>query len=305
MSYFNNGYKYKRVNKINCCCPGTGGTGPTGPNGSQGSQGPQGPSGIDGQSFTGPPGLSFTGPTGPTGPTGAIGPTGPAGLSFTGPTGPSGEDGNTGPTGPAGAGGTGPEGPTGPDNTTRIGHLLFGSNFYLNGTNPQIILTSFASGAGGPNQWWLIPHSNLIYTQTGIDALDNSGGAIISNIPPSMAIGYEELLITRIAVHLTGKNQTAPWGAITDVTLTAITYCEVSEEGKPIDPITYKLGTFNRSCTCIDLVEPITVRCNGTQTQFLSVNFQINFPGPLPNIKRNPSNISVSLLYKTPGKPPQ
>ena len=132
--------------------------------------------------------------------------------------------------------------------------------------------------------------------------MDNSGGAAISNIPPSMAIGYEELLITRIAVHLTGKNQTAPWGAGVSVTLTAITYCEVSEEGKPIDPSTNKLGTFNRSCTCIDLDSPITVGCNGTQTRFLSINFQIT---PAPNTKRNPSNISVSLLYKTPGEAPQ
>ena len=126
----NRGYKYKRNNKINCCCPSGEGTGPTGPDGFDGPQGLQGPTGINAQSFTGPEGDPYTGPRGPTGPSGAAGPQGPTGApgDSSPPDGPTGNDGVNTITGPTGndsiftgpTGNLGPTGPTGIDGIDTI-----------------------------------------------------------------------------------------------------------------------------------------------------------------------------------------
>jgi len=184
----NRGYKYKRNNKINCCCPSGEGTGPTGPDGFVGPQGLQGPTGINAQSFTGPEGDPYTGPRGPTGPSGAAGPQGPTGApgdpsppdgptgndgvnTITGPTGNNsiftGPTGNTGPTGPSGIDGidtiTGPTGedgsigPTGPTGASAIGPTgPTGSRFSRSGmllfgnTFSRTNVLPIGAGTGGP-----------------------------------------------------------------------------------------------------------------------------------------------------------
>ena len=196
----NRGYKYKRNNKINCCCPSGEGTGPVGPDGFVGPQGLQGPTGINAQSFTGPEGDPYTGPRGPTGPSGAAGPQGPTGApgdpsppdgptgndgvnTITGPTGNdsifTGPTGNLGPTGPTGIDGidtiTGPTGedgsigPTGPTGASAIGPTgPTGSRFSRSGmllfgnTFSRTNVLPIGAGTGGP----ATPLGNILVPNT-------------------------------------------------------------------------------------------------------------------------------------------
>lgn len=313
MSNLNKGYKYKRVNKINCCCPSNGGTGPTGPTGFPGPRGLQGPSGIDGQIIQGPTGDSYTGPRGPTGPPGDVGPTGPPGLSVTGSVGPTGIDGDDGPTGPDGPTNIGPTGPTGDTILTRQGFFHFGANFFdVSGGQAQPpLLTIDLSGA--PTGYWLVPGHDMINYQTSkiLRATNNTF------VPPSMAIGYQSVSLiqgrTNISVQLNQLN--CPLGLFgwldsssngSSVTLIGYPFCEVDEDGQPsIDESDeIKLGEWQLPCECRPYEGPeIKLGCNSAGTTlFLAVKMKINFTGL--TIKE-PSTISVAIGYETTGEPPQ
>ena len=335
----NRGYKYKRNNKINCCCPSGEGTGPTGPDGFDGPQGLQGPTGINAQNFTGPEGDPYTGPRGPTGPSGAAGPQGPTGApgnssppigptgndgsagqlgppgtdsTFTGPTGnigptgpsgidgidtitgPTGEDGSIGPVGPTGASAIGPTGPTGASIFDRQGHLLFGSTYALN------------AGLGVPfspdQPYYLIPQGNFIDERSELSIALLSPLTLTppssrsNNTPPSMAIGYNKILVSDIAVQLTRLNttpgsgwlQTIPTQNAISVRIDAVVFCGTSfpdtvpptvpptpldpNKGNPIDTPNsqvnvYPLGRFEeRGCFCRPLDSPFELGCNATWT---------------------------------------
>lgn len=314
MSNFNKGYKYKRVNKINCCCPSNGGTGPTGPTGLQGPRGLQGPSGIDGTgTIQGPTGDSYTGPRGPTGPSGDVGPTGPPGLSVTGSVGPTGIDGDDGPTGPDGPTNIGPTGPTGDTILTRQGFFHFGANFFdvSGGTTPAVQSIDLS---GAPVECWLVPGHDMINYQTSkiLRATNNTF------VPPSMAIGYQSILsLTNISVQLNQLNcPLGPFGWLdsssngSSVTLIGYPFCEVSDDGQPVvvgGEIKLQGGTgqpWERSCECRPYEGPeIKLGCNSAGTTlFLAVKMTINFTGL--TIKE-PSTISVAIGYKTSGEPPQ
>jgi len=318
MSSFNKGYKYKRVNKINCCCPSNGGTGPTGPTGTQGPRGLQGPSGIDGTgTVQGPTGDSYTGPRGPTGPSGDVGPTGPPGLSVTGSVGPTGVTGDVGPTGPDGPTNIGPTGPTGDTILARQGFFHFGANFFdVSGGAPAPGAGSIDL-SGNPTEYWLVPGYDMINYQTSkiLRATNNTF------VPPSMAIGYQSVLsLTDISVQLNQLNcPLGPFGWLDSspnpllpptVTLIGYSFCEVNEDGKPDPANEIKLGEWSRPCECrpVDDGDQIKLGCNipaGT-TLFLAVKMIINFQQPLGGLFiKEPSTISVAIGYKTSGEPPQ
>ncbi len=321
MSNFNKGYKYKRVNKINCCCPSNGGTGPTGPTGSQGPRGLQGPSGIDGTgTVQGPTGDSYTGPRGPTGPTGDVGPTGPPGLSVTGSVGPMGVTGDVGPTGPDGPTNIGPIGPTGDTILTRQGFFHFGANFFdVSGGIP-------APGAGSidltgnPTAYWLVPGHDMINYQTSkiLRATNNTF------VPPSIAIGYQSILsLTEISVKLNQLNCPLGVGWLDSspnpllpatVRLTGYPFCEVDDDGQPIlGDASFNLQGVNNKpwvlpCECRSYEgDPIKLGCNSAGTTlFLAVKMEIIFQQPIGGLFiKEPSTISVAIGYKTSGEPPQ
>ena len=398
----NRGYKYKRNNKINCCCPSGEGTGPTGPDGFDGPQGLQGPTGINAQSFTGPEGDPYTGPRGPTGPSGAAGPQGPTGApgdpsppdgptgnsgvdtitgppgtdsTFTGPTGnigptgpsaidgidtitgPTGEDGSIGPTGPTGASAIGPTGPTG-NGFSRPGMLLFGGTFSSTEFLPPFPQNFIANPlsnfllpntGANPKSYWLIPQGNFIGNSNNLvippgAPVNGSWEApllvdVCNNItPPSMAIGYNELEVTEVAVHLTsvdgqlnsGWSSGGPGGV--PVTLFAHVFCGTTAQnagttstlpanpnpGMPVDLSIaggsdvnsryniYKLGPFTATCTCTEIPEPFQLGCNANWKgippapgpQFLAVSMQYAPQAGLSLIRS--VSISVALKYKTP-----
>ena len=316
MSNFNKGYKYKRVNKINCCCPSNGGTGPTGPTGLQGPRGLQGPSGIDGTgTIQGPTGDSYTGPRGPTGPSGDVGPTGPPGLSVTGSVGPTGIDGDVGPTGLDGPTNIGPTGPTGDTILTRQGFFHFGANFFdvSGGTTPSLQTIDLS---GAPTEYWLVPGHDMINYQTSkiLRATNNTF------VPPSMAIGYQSILsLTDISVQLNQLNcPLGPFGWLDSspnpaqppsVTLIGYPFCEVDEDGQPIVVGgEIKLGEWQLPCECRPYEgDPIKLGCNSAGTTlFLAVKMIINFTQPIAGLFiKEPSTISVAIGYKTSGEPPQ
>lgn len=314
MSNFNKGYKYKRVNKINCCCPSNGGTGPTGPTGFQGPRGLQGSSGIDGQSIQGPTGDSYTGPRGPTGPPGDVGPTGPPGLSVTGSIGPPGVTGDDGPTGPDGPTNIGPIGPTGDTILTRQGFFHFGANFFdvSGGTTPSLQTIDLS---GAPTEYWLVPGHDMINYQTSkiLKATNNTF------VPPSMAIGYQSILsLTDISVQLNQLNCPLGSGWLSSspnplnpatVTLIGYPFCDVSDNGQPIVVGSeIKLGEWQKPCECRRYEGPeIKLGCNSTGTTlFLAVKMIINFtPAGIGLTIKEPSTISVAIGYKTSGEPPQ
>ncbi len=323
MSNFNKGYKYKRVNKINCCCPSNGETGPTGPTGLQGPRGLQGPSGIDGTgTIQGPTGDSYTGPRGPTGPSGDVGPTGPPGLSVTGSIGPPGVTGDDGPTGPDGPTNIGPTGPTGDTILTRQGFFHFGANFFdvSGGTTPTVQTIDLS---GGPTEYWLVPGHDMINYQTSkiLRATNNTF------VPPSMAIGYQSILsLTNISVKLNQLNcplgplgPLGPFGWLDSspntllpptVTLIGYPFCEVSDDGQPnVAPGSeIKLGEWKKPCECRPYEgDPIKLGCNSAGTTlFLAVKMIINFTQSIAGLFiKEPSTISVAIGYKTSGEPPQ
>ena len=315
MSNFNKGYKYKRVNKINCCCPSNVGTGPTGPTGFQGPRGLQGPSGIDGQSIQGPTGDSYTGPRGPTGPPGDVGPTGPPGLSVTGSIGPPGVTGDDGPTGLDGPTNIGPIGPTGDTILTRQGFFHFGANFFdVSGGTPAPGSGSIDL-SGNPTEYWLVPGHDMINYQTSkiLKATNNTF------VPPSMAIGYQSILsLTDISVQLNQLNcplgsgwlDSSPNPAFPpNVTLIGYPFCEVSDDGQPIVVGgEIKLGDWQKPCECRQYEgDPIKLGCNSAGTTlFLAVKMIINFTQPISGLTiKEPSTISVAIGYKTTGEPPQ
>jgi len=322
MSNFNKGYKYKRVNKINCCCPSNGGTGPTGPTGSQGPRGLQGPSGIDGTgTVQGPTGDSYTGPRGPTGPPGDVGPTGPPGLSVTGSVGPTGVTGDVGPTGPDGPTIPGPIGPTGDTILTRQGFFHFGANFFdVSGGTPGPGAGSIDL-SGSPTEYWLVPGHDMINYQTSkiLRATNNTF------VPPSMAIGYQSILsLTDISVQLNQLNcPLGPFGWLDSspnpanpptVTLIGYPFCEVTDNGQPIVvggeiKLTDASGLpWVLPCECRQYEgDPIKLGCNSAGTTlFLAVKMIINFTQGISGLFiKEPSTISVAIGYKTSGEPPQ
>jgi len=314
----------------------TGGVGPIGPTGVDGnSTPPPGPTGNDGiDTITGPPGndSTFTGPTGGAGP---IGPTGAPGDSSP-PPGPTGNDGLDGPIGPTGAGVIGPIGPTGTSIFDREGHLLFGSTYALNAP------PAFQFVPGQP--YYLIPHGNFIDERSELSVALLSPATLIpassrsNTTPPSMAIGYNKIKVTDIAVQLTRLNttpgsgwlQTIPTTVPISVSIDAVVFCGTSfpdnvtptldpSKGNPIDTPNsqvnvYPLGDVSGGCICQPVDRAFELGCNADWTpvgsissppgpQFLAI--RITYSSGSTSIKDTVCGISVALKYKTTGEPPQ
>jgi hypothetical protein len=153
-----------------------------------------------------------------------------------------------------------------------------------------------------------------------------------------MAIGYNKILVTDIAVQLTRLNttpgsgwlQTIPTTVPISVSIDAVVFCGTSfpdgvtptldpNKGNPIDTPNsqvnvYPLGRFEEGCICQQLISPFELGCNATWTvppvtitppgpQFLAI--RITYSSGSTSIKDTVCGISVALKYKTTGEPPQ
>ena len=309
-------------------------TGPKGPDGESFT----GDTGPDGESFTGP-----TGPDGLRGPTGytntQTGPTGPEGESFTGPQGPTGPDGLRGPTGPSGESGTGPRGPPGPFLLT--GNLFFGANFWqLGDINNNGGLNGYNQLGSGLNstreKYYIIPGGDLVNNNM-ITSLGNKyitfgvpPGTIIpfpklKCPPPSLAVQFDQIEITHMVAQITGSLfglsgpvgysvLEEPWPVRIGIEI----FCEVEDDGTPqvLSSFSAQIPAGGRAdvsgatqsfCECVQLDEPLKAGCG--QPAFVAVYLETLARTNTPGVGfqsfdiKTPCNVSVTLHYKTQGKP--
>ena len=235
--------------------------------------------------------------------------------------GPSGEPGPQGPSGDQG-----PQGPSG--EAIWFDNFTFGLSFPM--WSDGVSDTVPCAVPSDEDEYWLVPGMETIWPNlkiTGsaggwafqipntldsykVGGINPIGGG--SNVPRSMAIAYNDIILDGVAVHLTEIGTTTlgsipqvisnGWSA--DVTISIYIFCKVDTRGRPVDPVVlhrvnYPMtGTPNEKsggyCDCSGIT-PLNVGCDvSREHKFIAISFK-SPPPPPSGYRIQARTISVTL----------
>lgn len=198
---------------------------------------------------------------GPLGPTGATGPTGQQGIQGpNGPTGPTGANSTVaGPTGATGS--TGPTGATGPGGGASIATIAALRATTVTATNAQV-QGYYTAGDGG---------GGLFYgVTTGGPYVDNGGSIITTGLGVSASSAW-------LRVDYNSPYNVLQWGAYNNNTNAATTVAAIQRVINFVGTagggtVYFPAGTYSTSSTITINQNKITLRGDGTQATFISIN---------------------------------
>ena len=233
----------------------------------------------------------------------------------------------------------GPQGP--PGSSLLTGNLFFGANFWqLGDINNNGGLNGYNQLGSGFNstseKYYIIPGGDLVNNNM-ITSLGNKyiipsspllGPSLSPKLncpPPSLAVQFDQIEITHMVVQITGSLfgiggsvgyavLEEPWPVRIGIEI----FCEVEDDGTPqvLSSFSAQIPAGGRAdvsgatqsfCECVQLDEPLKAGCG--QPAFVAVYLETLARTNTPGVGfqsfdiKTPCNVSVTLHYKTQGKP--